>query len=57
MYEIIDNNGTIHSGTEDEMRRAFEVMTDSESSQEDLDRWSFDWEGDLKLIHVLDIYR
>ena len=27
MYEIIDNNGVIHSGTEDEMDLAFDVMT------------------------------
>ena len=31
MWEIIDDDGTIHSGSEDEMRRAFECMTADES--------------------------
>lgn len=58
MWEIIDNNGTIHSGNEDEMRLAFDIMTDNDAySDEEVDQWASDWEGDLKLIQIHDISR
>lgn len=58
MYEIVDDNGTIHSGSEDEMTYAFDVMTNSdEYSQDEIDTWEYDWEGDLKLIQVINSYR
>ncbi len=54
MYEIIDDNGVIHSGSEEEMYKAFDVMTNSdEYSKEDIDSYGDKWEGDLKLIQVL----
>ncbi len=54
MYEIIDDNGVIHSGSEEEMYKAFDVMTNSdEYSKEDIDYYGDKWEGDLKLIQVL----
>lgn len=58
MYEIIDDNGVIHSGSQEEMTHAFHVMSNPhEYSAEEYDRWSFDWEGDLKLVEVKDITR
>ena len=59
MYEIIDDNGVIHSsGNEDEMTFAFQVMTNPEEySSSDVKQWEADWEGDLKLVHVIDTAR
>lgn len=61
-YEILDDNGVIHSGSEDEMRRAFEVMTgDDENSdfeEDEIKQWSVpDWVGDLKLVQVIQTYK
>lgn len=68
-WEIIDNTGTIHSGTEEEMKRAFDAMIsthedlmeyyeiDRDEADSLIDAWSYDWEGDLKLIKVENIYR
>ena len=54
MYEIIDDNGVIHSGTEEEMTHAFAVMQEPLNySDEDMDKWWTDWTGDLKLVHVI----
>lgn len=64
MWEIIDNEGTIYSGSEDEMRKAFFVMTHlfetvqeeyelSEEETRDLvDEYPGSWKGDLKLIQI-----
>lgn len=50
MYEIIDNNGTIYSGTYEEMITVWdEILTDNPND--------IQFDGDLKLIHVLNIYR
>lgn len=68
MYEIIDNNGVIHSGGEDEMNIAFEVMTSNDLGDIDIEhkgenweelsrKYSCDWEGDLKLIQIIKRYR
>jgi hypothetical protein len=58
MYEIIDDNGVIHSGTEKEMEEAFDVMVNpNEYSPEEVGKWSFDWEGDLKLVEVKNVHR
>ena len=69
MYEIIDNNGTIHSGTEEEMETAFFCMTNSISeimeyyelnkkqAIELKNKYETSWDGDLKFIQVLDIHR
>lgn len=59
-FEIIDDNGTIHSGNEDEMYQAFDVMTNSdEYSKKEIDKWltaTFPF-GDLKLVEVKLVYR
>ena len=65
MWEIIDNNGTIHSGTEDEMRIAFQVMQNdfkgltglTNKRKELTDHWQCEWIGDLKLIQIHEINR
>lgn len=60
MYEIIDDNGVIHSSIDEaEMRRAFDIMNDSDNnySEEEVKEWEYDWEGDIKLIKVLAINR
>lgn len=49
MWEIIDDNGTIYSGNENEMQFKFEEMIAEDSDET--------WEGDLKLIEVHNIYR
>jgi len=64
-WEVIDNNGTVHSGTEEEMRTAFDVMqgmvgnySGLKSIQKALiDQWDCEWEGDLKLVEVHAITR
>jgi hypothetical protein len=57
-WEIIDDNGVLFSGSEDEMIHAFDVMTDpNEHSNDDNDNYPSQWEGDLKLIHVVNICR
>lgn len=71
MFEIIDDNGTIHSGTRYEMQQAFNcmhwsiplIMEDYGLSEEDAEarriKWGADdgWTGDLKLIQIHDITR
>jgi hypothetical protein len=60
MFEIVDNNGTIHSGSQHEMEYAFHVMTTRDSdvySPEEIQKWEFEWEGDLKLIQVHQVER
>ena len=63
--EIIDNNGVIHSGTETEMLEAFAAMTGDveyfetkKAFNKAVKKYESDgWEGDLKLIHVLNVYK
>lgn len=62
MWEIIDNNGTIHSGTEEEMREAWDIMNRdiysvSEADEVKYAKWLTTWTGDLKLIQVHAITR
>tara|TARA_R110000772_G_scaffold19922_4_gene55402 strand:+ start:4886 stop:5098 length:213 start_codon:yes stop_codon:yes gene_type:complete len=70
MWEIIDDNGTIHSGTEEEMQQAFEIMTtvfrESYSEENDIpinsvndlyEKWDVAFFGDLKLIQIHNTYR
>lgn len=53
MWEIIDDNGTIHSGSEEEMTHAFAVMSSPELySTDDINKWEYEWSGDLRLIEV-----
>ena len=58
-YEIIDDKGTIHSGSEEEMFLAFDVMTNpDEYCKDDIDRWECeDVEGDLRLVKVILVHR
>ena len=63
-WEIIDNNGCIHSGTEEEMRKGFFVMThlfetiqeaynlDEDEAQTLVDEYPGSWKGDLKLVQI-----
>ena len=70
-YEVTDNNGVIHAGTQDEMSEAFEVMSMSSDAYMEqygseitkseyirlIDKWVTDWVGDLKLVHVHNRYK
>ena len=69
MFEIIDDNGTIHSGTKKEMEKAFFVMVHlfetiqeeygltEEETRDLVDEYPGAWEGDLKLIEIHQIER
>lgn len=54
-YEILDNNGVIHSSTDkEEMETAFDSMINPEKyDSQQTDMWGFDWSGDLKLVEVI----
>ena len=61
-WEVVDNDGTVHSGEETEMRLAFSVMTNSEKENDLLDDgdiadYMTDWNGDLKLIQIHSVSR
>jgi len=57
MWEIQDNNGTIHSGTQEEMEWAWDIMLcPGDFHGEDVDEWYTDWEGDLKLVQIHNIF-
>lgn len=49
MWEIIDNNGTVYSGNEEEMSSTFQRIV---AGDEDVK-----WEGDIKLIQIHSIHR
>lgn len=58
MFEIIDNQGTIHSGSEEEMTHAFDVMANpDEYSRKEVLKWGVGWEGDLKLVEIINTIR
>ena len=69
MWEIIDDEGVVYSGTQEEMRKAFDAMTldytelmgiyNLNSSQAEFlkHEWTTDWEGDIKLIQIHEINR
>jgi hypothetical protein len=64
MWEIQDDNGTIHSGTEEEMRNAFMTMTNqfpddySVSQIRQLQHeYDCEYSGDLKLVQIHDTYK
>jgi len=54
MFEIVDNNGTLFSGSENDMRYKFYEIVDDEENMVEHD---IEYEGDLRLIQVIDIYR
>lgn len=67
IWEIIDNKGTIHSGKEYEMKKAFDFMTENEAFLMEnygmtkkavnqlIKEWKAEWIGDLKLIQIHEI--
>jgi len=58
MWQINDDEGTIHSGSEDEMRTAFYIMTGQlKATRHERDEWSYDWKGDLELVQVHEVFR
>ena len=48
MYEIIDNKGTIYSGTEEEMLNYWQDIQNGKADD-------IDFDGDVRLIQVIDI--
>jgi len=48
-WEIIDDNGVVYSGSEDEMRQTFNNIVDGKEEVK--------WTGDLKLVQVHAIHR
>jgi len=56
-WEIIDNAGTIHSGTEEDMRFAFRVMQEPDKYPKAAEKYNSKWMGDLKLIQIHAIIR
>lgn len=61
-WAIIDNTGTIHDGTEEEMRTAFDTMVNTFikptlNEKRLIEKWTTEWKGDLKLIEIHGIYR
>jgi hypothetical protein len=65
MFELIDNKGTIYSSSDQhEMEEAFAAMTGNgdffetkKRFNETKQEWETSWEGDLKLVEVLQISR
>ena len=58
-YLIIDDNGTIHTGNEDDMNIAFAAMTEDKDFfstkkefKEAVKEYKTDWSGDLMLVEV-----
>ena len=49
MWEIIDINGTIYSGNEDEIQATFDQILDGTIE--------ICWQGDLKLIQIHNIHK
>ncbi len=52
-WEIQDSNGVIHSGTEEEMTRAFDDIVNNVHSTYEIDGW----DGDLKLAEIHKRYK
>lgn len=58
MWEIIDEDGTIFSGSEEEMTSKFYDLTQNRDDDDiSLSDEEVSWEGDLRLIQVHQIYR
>ena len=49
MWEIIDDEGVVYSGTQEEMERVFNRIVNGQIE--------CDWTGDLKLIEIHNITR
>ena len=48
MFEILDDDGVIYSGSSEEMEDIFDEMLENSNAR---------WEGDLKLVQVLKVER
>lgn len=69
MWEVIDFDGTIHSGGEWNMKKAFfcmhnttaEIATNynitTEEAEELRRKYGYSWNGDLKLIEIHEVTR
>lgn len=58
MWEIQDDAGTLYSGSEEEMRQLFyNSKTYSYNNDEDNFEYIENWNGDLKLVKVIDTFR
>jgi hypothetical protein len=57
MFEIIDNDGVIHSSTDkEEMETAFDCMVNPDKyDQQEKNMWLVDWKGDLKFVEVINL--
>ena len=55
-YEIVDDNGTLHSGTEDEMCNLFTDYVHHMETSDEIDS-DYEYEGDLRLICVIAVHR
>jgi hypothetical protein len=59
-WAVMDNNGIIHDGPEEEMREAFQVMINDWNGLTGLgterrilrDKWQIQWVGDLLLVEI-----
>ncbi len=57
-WVIYDDNGIIHSGTEADMKYAFEVMIEPMAySKQERKSFYVDWKGDLCLSNTTHIYK
>lgn len=57
-YKIQDDNGEIYTGDEIEMDNIFSIMTSPEEySKEEVDRYKYDWTGDLELVEIKAVVR
>lgn len=50
MFEIVDNEGTIYSGTEEEIQDTWDDIVWNGNPEH------VEWTGDLRLIKVVDIH-
>jgi len=56
-YEIVDDNGTIHTGTEEDMHNLFNDYVYHMENTDDEYNEDYEYEGDLRLIKVLAVHR
>lgn len=48
-WEIIDKNGCVFSGTEDRMREIWNTIVSGNETD-------IEWDGDMKLVEIHDLY-
>lgn len=68
-WQIRDDDGVVHSDTEEEIKRAFDFMKltteeimgtyDMNSSQAEMhkSKWNCEWSGNLELVEVHEVFR